>query len=147
MRERFQYLLLFAIISVAAFFCGSLIGTSPLQANTAPNYGIMPFEVAFFSSTVDGDILAAPGTDKRWVVSGIAWNVLVEEADATVVVQDKAGTAQHVLEFAPETQGWGSYIDFEQGVKCHQNSGVEVDLSGQTADVWVMVTAYIERME
>ena len=117
------------------------------EANTAPPYGMFPFSAATVSSTADQDILAAPGADMRWVVTGVAWNVLVEEADALVLVEDKASTAVNICEFAPETQGFGQYIDFESGIICSQNSGVQVDLSGSTADVWVMVTAYKERMQ
>jgi hypothetical protein len=93
---------------------------------------------------VDQDILSAPGANYRWVVTGLNWNVLVEEADATVLVKDKAGTPVEICEFAPETQGFGQYVDFGEGVQCSQNSGVTVDFSGSTADVWIAINAYKE---
>jgi hypothetical protein len=117
-------------------------GGGSLLAADNPEYGTFPFESAYVSSTADQTILSAPGTGRQWVVTGISYNVLVEEANATVLIKDDAGTAIQVCEFAPETQGFGVHYDFGTGVPCSTNSAVKVDLSGSTADVWIRVDAY-----
>lgn len=117
------------------------------EAQSAPGFHRFPADVGIISSTADQDILAAPGSTQRWVITSLQYNVLVEESDATVTVEDKAGTPIDICEFAPETQGFGVLYDFGEGIECSQNSGVTVDFSGSTADCWIAVTAYKERVE
>ena len=123
-----------------------IMSTFVATSSTAPPYGRVPFTVGIVSSTVDQDILAAPGANKRWVITGYGYNVLVEEADKLVTIKDKAGTAVEIAEFAPEVQGMGVYYDLGAGITCSINSGVTVDLPG-TADCYIYVTAYKERAE
>jgi len=124
-----------------------LTSSSDVKAQGRPDYGTFPWECAYVSSTADQDILSAPGANKQWVITGLMYNVLVEEADATVDVEDKAGTPVEICEFAPEVQGFGVYYDFGQGIVCSTNSGVTVDLSGSTADVWIRINAYKQYSE
>lgn len=145
MRHKLQLLAIAVVFTLIGFCTVYLIPSADAQG--VPTYGTFPYDVGIVSSTADQDILAAPGSNKRWVVTGIAWNVLVEEANATVTVEDKANTAVNITEFAPEVQGWGMYIDFGAGIPCTTNSGVQVDLSGSTADVWVAVNAYQEYVQ
>ena len=135
------------VLTLAAFLCVTLVFVFTVTAASAPPYGMVPFSVGVISSTADQDILSAPGSDMRWVVTGFGYNVLVEEADATVVIKDKAGTAVSIGEFAPESQGFGIYYDFGAGIVCSINSGVTVDFSGSTADCYIYVNAYKERAE
>ena len=135
------------VLTVVGFLVGFSIVPLPTQAQTPPKYGMLPFTTGLVSSTADQDILAAPGTAFRWRVTSLSYNVLVEEADATVVIEDAAGTPVPICEFAPETQGASGYFDFEEGIACSQNSAVTVDFSGSTADCWIVVTAYKERVQ
>ena len=132
---------------LGAFVFVALMSTLVVTAATAPKYGGLPFEVGIVSSTADQDILGAPGSNMRWVVTGLGYNVLVEEADKLVIIEDKAGTPVSIAEFAPEAQGTGVYYDFGQGVVCSINSGVTVDFTSTTADCYIYVTAYKERAE
>ncbi len=137
-----QKFLLFTALLVMSL-CVTFVATGA----TAPKYGAMPYEVGIISSTADQDILAAPGANMRWVITGFGYNVLVEDADSTVDIEDKAGTPVTISEFAPETQGFGVYYDFGEGIACSINSGVTVDFSGSTADCYIYVKGYKERAE
>ena len=138
--------------------------TPPAQAQDTPRYGTFPYTVAVTSSTGDMEALAAPGADMRWVVTGVGWNILVEEADKLVRITDMSGcvtfggavtgqTTVAIAEFAPETQGFGQWIDLGEGIPCATNSAVMVDLTSAdtgalgTADVYVVVTGYKERTQ
>ena len=141
MTTKQRFMILGAVIVIALTASLVATGASP------PKYGAMPFEVGIVSSTVDQDILGAPGSNMRWVVTGLGYNILVEAADTKFTVKDKAGTAVDIAEISSESQGFGVYYDYGAGIVCSINSGVTVDFSASTADVYIYVTAYKERAE
>ena len=155
--EKFNVAVRGAVIFVAAFMCFRMIAPIPTLAQATPSYGTFPYSVGYISSTAGGEILAAPGTDKRWVITGVNYGILVGEASKLINILDHSGstpagattgaTSVAICEFAPTTSGYGQWIDFGTGIPCATNSAVMVENTGTTADVWISVNAYVERTE
>ena len=144
-KEVLGYMALACFFAYMGFVAISIV-MPPAYAQDTPSAGTYPYSVGISSTTVDSEILAAPGANYRWMVTGVSYSVLVEEADKLALIEDAAGTPINVLEFAPEVQGASSQFFYGEGLPCSVNSAVQIDVSSTTADIWVSVTAYKQRV-
>lgn len=148
-----------ALLVVALLFVLSFSSCStPVQAQDSPPYGTFSYSTATFSgvpSTVAEELLAAPGTGYRWVITGVNRETLVAEASKAIQILDHSGstpagattgaTSVAICEFAPTTAGQSAYHDFGTGIACATNSAVMIEgITCSTADVWIQINAYKE---
>jgi len=139
----------------------SLAEPPPVLAQDTPAYGKHNLETATFSgvpSTVAEELFAAPGASYRWVVIGVNRETLVVEASKAIQILDHSGstpagattgaTSVAICEFAPAVAGQSAWHDFKAGIPCAVNSAVMIEkISCSTADVWIQLLAYKERVD
>lgn len=146
--EKFSVAVMGAVIFAVAFMCFRMIAPTPMLAQDTPPYGTFPFESAYAAqSTADQTLLAAPGSDKAWLITGVWYHVTTAEANANVQVEDAAGTPVVAISIPLDTAGAVCYVPFGSGVMCSTNSAVQVDFSGSTGEAAFVINAYQERTQ
>jgi hypothetical protein len=133
----------YAVVAVVGLCLGFSITYLPTAQASEPQYGEFPFTSAYAAqSTADQTLLAAPGSDKAWLVTGVWYHITTAEANGNVQLEDAAGTPKVVASIPLDTKGSECYISFGDGVLCHTNSAVQVDFSGSTGEAAFVVNGY-----
>jgi hypothetical protein len=135
-----------AVLITVGFFCATILTPIPTIATGDAPYGMFPYDSAYAAqSTADQTLLAAPGTDRAWRVTGVWYHITTAEANANVQVEDAAGTPIVMISIPLDTKGSESFISFGTGVLCSTNSAVQVDFSGSTGEAAFVINAHQER--
>ena len=114
---------------------------APVKA-AEPEWGKLSFTHAYAAtSTADQTLLAAPGANYSWMVTGVWYSTSIVEAGATVRIEDLAGTPIVGISIPTAIANEGMIL-LGDGVMFSTNSGVQCDFSGSTASVAFGLNAY-----
>lgn len=145
-----------------AGLAGILLFDFPLatHAQGVPDYGkyyCLTGSYSGVASTVAEELLPAPGAEYRWVVTDVNYEVLVAQASKELNILDHSGstpagattgaTSVAICDFAPTIAGGNAYHHFGAPILCAVNSAVMLEGISSTADIWVEVSAYKEKVE
>lgn len=128
-----------AILALSVW--GMVLTALPTGASP-PSYMQFPSTSATITSTVDQEILGAPGANTVWKVTSLGWSINVDETSGTITIEDAAGTPLEVFTLSSNIDGSSGYIEFGEGFVCSVNSAVMVDFSGSTADACITIVAH-----